>query len=208
VWLGVAQEKSMIGDAAQYQELVTLYSSYGDDELIELGRGMADLTEMAQEALKGELTRRGLKIAVARAPVEMRVLSEDDLADMRTYAESAPAECIFDFEDERAVTAAYYALTAEGIEAIVVSGGARPDKRGPQVVVTPKDAERAAAILSQPSAEKLKAETEEAFAGFHLPKCPACGRAETLLESVDPVNQWRCDHCGHTWLEESVSSVE
>jgi hypothetical protein len=197
----------MIGDAAQYQELVTLYGSYGDDELVELGRGMADLTEMAQEALKGELTRRGLKIMPAGEPVETRVLSEDDLSDMRTYAESAPAQCIFDFEDERSVTAAYYALTAEGIEAIVVSGGARPDRRGPRVVVTPKDAKRAAAILSQPSAEELKLK-EEAFAGFDLPKCPACGGAETLLESVDPVNQWRCDGCGHSWLEESVSSVE
>jgi len=192
----------MIGDAAQYQELVTLYGSYGDDELVALGRGIADLTEMAQEALKGELTRRGLKIAPAGERAEVRILTDDDLRDMRTYAESAPAECIFDFENERAVTAAYYALTAEGIEAIVVSGGARPDKQGPRVVVTPKDAERAAAILSQPSAEELK---EEAFAGFDLPKCPACGGAETLLESVDPVNQWRCDGCGHTWLEESVS---
>jgi hypothetical protein len=198
----------MIGDAEQYRELVTLYGSYGDDELVALGRGMADLTEMAQEALKGELTRRRLKIAPAAEPVETRVLSEDDLSDMRAYAESAPVECIFDFEDERAVTAAYYALTAEGIEAIVVSGGARPDRRGPRVVVTPKDAERAAAILSRPSAEELKADTEEAFAGFDLPRCPACGGAETLLESVDPVNQWRCDHCGHSWLEESVSSVE
>jgi len=198
----------MIGDAAQYRELVTLYGSYGDDELIELGRGMADLTEMAQEVLKGELTRRRLKIAPESEPVETRVLSEDDLRDMRAYAELATAECIFDFEDERAVTAAYYMLSAEGIEAIVVSGGARPDKRGPRVVVTPKDAARAAAILSQPSADELKAETEEAFAGFTLPRCPACGGAETLLESVDPVNQWRCDRCGHSWLEESVSSVE
>jgi ribosomal protein S27AE len=198
----------MIGDAGQYRELVMLYGSYGDDELIEMGRGMADLTDTAQEALKGELTRRGLKVAAAGEPVETRVLNEDDLADMRAYAESAPLECIFDFENERAVTAAYYALTAEGIEAIVVSGGARPDGRGPRVVVTPKDAERAAAILSQPSAEELKVEAEEAFAGFDLPKCPACGGAETLLESADPVNQWRCDQCGHTWLEESVSSVE
>jgi hypothetical protein len=196
----------MIGDAAQYQELVTLYGSYGDEELVGLGRGMADLTEMAQEALKGELTRRGLKIAPAGEAVRARALSEDDLLDMRAYAESAPAECIFDFEDERAVTAAYHALEGEGIEAIVMSGGARPDRRGPRLVVTSKDAERAAAILSRPSAEGLRAETEEAFAGFDLPKCPACGRAETLLESVDPVNQWRCDHCGHTWLEESVSA--
>jgi hypothetical protein len=198
----------MTGDAGQYRELVTLYGSYGDDELIEMGRGMADLTEMAQEALKGELTRRGLKIAPAREAVRARVLSEDDLLDMRAYAESAPAECIFDFEDERAVTAAYYALEGEGIEAIVVSGGTRPDRRGPRVVVAPKDAELAAAILSRPSAEGLKAETEEAFAGFDLPKCPACGGADTLLESVDPVNQWRCDHCGHSWLEESVSAME
>jgi hypothetical protein len=198
----------MIGDAAQYRELVTLYGSYGDEELVALGRGMADLTEMAQEALKGELTRRRLKIAPMAEAVETRLLSEDDLADMRTYAESAPAECIFDFEDERAVTAAYYALEAEGIEAIVLSGGARPDKRGPRVVVSPKDAERAAAILARPSAEERNAETEEAFSGFDLPKCPACGGVETLLESVDPVNQWRCDNCDHTWLEESVSSSE
>ncbi|MCU1253354.1 MAG: hypothetical protein JWQ49_6383 [Edaphobacter sp.] len=197
----------MIGDAPQYQELVTLYGSYGDDELIELGRGIADLTVVAQEALKGELTRRGLKIEPAGEPVEARVRSEEELSEMRTYAATAPVECIFDFQDARAVTAAYYALTGEGVEAIVVSGGARPDRQGPRVVVTPKDAERAAAILSRPSAEELEAVREEAFEGFDLPKCPACGEAETLLESVDPVNQWRCEGCGHTWLEESVSST-
>jgi len=202
----------MIGDAAQYQELMTLYGSYGDGELVELGRGMADLTEMAQEVLKGELARRGLKIATAGEPVKARVLRDEDLSDMRAYAAFAPAECIFEFKDERAASAAYYALTAEGIEAIVVSGGnaaaggsARIDKAGPRVVVTPKDAERAAEILSEPSAEELKAVTEETPEEFDLPRCPACGGAETLLESVDPVNEWRCDDCGHTWLEETVS---
>lgn len=205
----VEREKTMIGDAAQYQELLTLYGSYGDDELIGLGRGMSDLTEMAQEVLKGELARRGLKIASARERVEARVLTDDDLQDMRTYAELAPAECIFDFEDERAASAAYYALTREGIEAIVVSpSGTKFDNRGPRVVVTPKDAERAATILSQPSADELKAETEETPAEFALPRCPACGSEETLLESVDPVNQWCCDDCGHTWLEETVSSIK
>ena len=43
----------MIGDAAQYQELLALYGSYSDDELIGIGRGMADLTEMAQESSRG-----------------------------------------------------------------------------------------------------------------------------------------------------------
>lgn len=196
----------MIGDAAQYNELVTLYGDYSDDELVELGRGIADLTEMAQEVLKGEVARRGLKIAAAGEPVEARVLTEEDLQDMRAYAEVAPAECIFDFEDERSAAAAYYALAAQRIEAIVVSpGGTKADYHGPRVVVTPKDAERATAILSEPSTEKLTAEKEEVPEEFALPHCPSCDGVETLLESVDPVNQWRCDDCGHTWLEESVS---
>ena len=174
---------------------------------------MVDLTEMAQDALKGELTRRGLKIAVARERVETRVLSDGDLSDMRTYAATATDECIFDFEDERSVQAAYYALRSAGIEAIVVSAGAAVSaddstaNRGPRVVVTPKDAERAAAILSQPSTDALNGGPEETPEEFRLPRCPACGGKEALLESVDPVNQWRCDDCGHTWLEESVSSM-
>jgi ribosomal protein L37AE/L43A len=199
----------MIGDAGQHQELVALYSSYSDGELITLGRGMADLTEMAQEALKGELTRRGLKLTPAAKPVEARVMSNEDLADMRTYAESAPDECIFDFQTEEAASAAYYALTREGINAIVVSPkGGKPDNHGPRVVVTPKDAERATSIFSQLSTDKLTEETLEANAAeFEVPRCPACGGEETVLESVDPVNQWRCEDCGHTWLEEPVSAI-
>ena len=196
----------MIGDAAQYNELVTLYGDYSDDELVELGRGIADLTEMAQEVLKGELARRGLKIRPAGESLVARVLTDEDLQDMRVYAEVAPAECIFDFDDERSAAAAYYALAAQRIDAIVVSpGGTKADYHGPRVVVTPKDAERAAAILSEPSTDKLTAEKEEVPEEFAMPHCPSCGGVETLLESVDPVNQWRCDDCGHTWLEESVS---
>lgn len=195
----------MIGDAGQYQELAALYRSYGDEELVALGRGMADLTEMAQEALTSELTRRRLKIDSAGETVT-RVISDEELADMRSYAELAPAECIFDFESERTAAAAYYALAREGVEAIVVSpSNSKPDNRGPRVVVKPNDAERAATILSEPSTDKLIAEPDETPTDFDVPRCPSCGGEETLLESVDPVNKWRCDGCGHTWLEESVS---
>lgn len=197
----------MIGDAAQYQELVTLYNSYSDGELIALGRGMAELTEVAQEALKAELTRRALKLTPTAKPVEARVQTDEELADMRTYAESAPDECIFDFQTEEAASAAYYALIREGVNAIVVSPK-NPKSDRPRVVVTPKDAERAAAIFSQLSTDKLTEETlEETAAEFEVPRCPACGGEETVLESVDPVNLWRCEGCGHTWLEEPVSAM-
>ena len=192
----------MVGDADQYRELMALYATYGDEELVELSRTMDDLTEMAQAILKGEMGRRGLKIAAAAPRAETRVLTDEDLADMRTYAEMAPEECIFDMESEQAASTAYYSLTSAGIDAIVVS------KPGPRVVVKPKDAERAAEILSGLSTDKLTEQVlEETDAEFDLPRCPACGGEETVLESVDPVNQWRCEDCGNTWLEEPVSAI-
>jgi hypothetical protein len=192
----------MVGDADQYRDLMALYGSYGDEELVELSRTMGDLTEMAQDVLKGEMGRRGLKVGAAVRPTETRVLTDGDLADMRAYAELAPDECIFDVESERAASTAYYALMNAGIDSIVVS------KPGPSVVVKPKDAERAAEILSGLSTDKLTEHVmEETDVEFDLPRCPACGGEETVLESVDPVNQWRCEDCGNTWLEEPVSAI-
>jgi rubrerythrin len=198
----------MIGDAAQYRELTELYSSYGDDELIALGRGIADLTETAQEALKGELAKRGLTIS-ASEPEVREALSEDELADLRAYAELAPAECTFEFEEGPGASAAYLALTEAGIDSVVLaSSSANFGLRGPRVVVAPQDAERAAAILSHPLAERFRSEAEQAPEEFDLPRCPACGSEETLLESAEPVNEWRCDDCGKTWLEEIAPSAE
>ena len=197
----------MVGDAEQFRELMELYRSYGDEELVQLSGEMADLTDTAQEALKGELSRRGLKAAVAKEPVEERVLTEEDLADMRTYAELAPAECIFDFDSDRAASAAYYALTNVGIDAIVVSAsGGKFGNRGPRVVVKPNDAKRASEILLQTSTETAEETIQKEWETFKQPRCPKCGSEEIVLESADPVNEWKCEDCGKTWLEETVSA--
>lgn len=197
----------MIADAAQYQELAKLYGTYGDDELVALGRGMADLTETAQEVLKSEIARRGLTVSEAARPEEANRLSEDELANLRAYAALAPPECVFEFKDEHGVSAAYRALMEEGIDAVLLAGdGPGEGQRGPRAVVAPGDAQRAEAILSQPLAERFRGEAaEETPAEFDLPVCPACGGGETLLETVDPVNHWSCDDCGHSWVEDGGS---
>ena len=196
----------MIGDAAQYQELIALYASYGDEELLALARGMSDLTEMAQEALRGEISRRGLEVS-SQDRAEPRMPSEDDLADLRAFAALAPAECVFEYEDGRGASAASLALQEAGIQSIVLQpDGSWADARGPRVVVSPEDAEEAATLLSQPLAERFTREVEEsAPEEFAVPMCPKCGSYETLLDAVDPANQWRCDDCGHDWLEEDLS---
>jgi hypothetical protein len=198
----------MIGDAAQYQELMTLYSSYSDGELVALARGMSDLTEMAQKALRGEISKRGLKASSSPERAEPRVLTEDDLADLRAFATLAPAECVFEYEDGRGAAAASLALQEAGIQSIVLQqDGSRMDVRGPRVVVAPEDAEEAAMLLSQPLAERFTREVEEsAPEEFDVPQCPKCGGNETLLEAVEPVNQWHCDDCGHDWLENNLST--
>jgi hypothetical protein len=200
----------MIGDAAQYQELISLYASYGDEELLALARGMSDLTEMAQEALRGEISKRGLKVSAAPERSEARVLSEDDLADLRAFATLAPAECVFEYEDRQGASAASLALRDAGIESVVLQqDGSRMDVRGPRVVVAPEDAEGAATVLSQPLAERFRREVEEAVPEeFDVPMCPKCGSNETLLEAVEPANQWHCDDCGHDWLEDDASSEQ
>jgi hypothetical protein len=195
----------MIGDAEQYRELTALYSSYGDDELVALGRTIADLTEAAQEALRGELGRRRLTAAPVREEAASRVLSEDDLANLRAYAAMAPAECVFEFEDGYGASAAYLALGEAGVESVVLTQDGAGGLRGPRVVVAPEDAQRATVILSQPLAERFRTEAEVAPEEFDVPACPICGSHETLLDAVDPVNEWRCDDCDHTWLEDAAS---
>lgn len=204
------REKMTMADAAQYRELVALYGTYGDRELIELGRGIVDLTEMAQQALQGELTRRGLKLEEASDPEPARGLTEEELARLRAYAALAPPECVFEFAEEQGASAAYYALVEEGIEAVALGAeGSGVGERGPRVVVGPEDAVRAEAILSRPLAKRFrKEEEEEGPADFELPECPKCGGGETLLETVDPLNHWRCDDCGHSWVEGEMGSVQ
>ena len=198
-------------EAAQFQELVKLYETYGDGELLALGQGMADLTDMAQAALKGELARRGLRISKAAEPERTPILSEDELERLRAYAALAPPECVFEFRDEHGASAAYRALSEHGIEAVVLAvDGSSLEQRGPRVVVSPDDAQQAGHILSQPlAAARYRSEVEEETAAeFDLPACPECGGAETLLEEVDPVNHWRCDECGHAWVEDGGPAVQ
>ncbi|NYF92172.1 hypothetical protein RBB79_21025 [Tunturiibacter empetritectus] len=197
----------MTGDATQYQELITLYASYGDEELVGLARGMSDLTEIAQEALRGEMSRRGLKDSAAPERAEAKVLSEDDLADLRAYAALAPAECVFEYQDGYGAAAASLALKEAGIESTVLTDDGTPmDTRGPRVVVAPEDAQDAAALLSQPLAKRFRKALEEAMPEeFAVPACPKCGSHETVLEAVEPANLWRCDECDHDWHEDDVS---
>jgi hypothetical protein len=197
-------ERRMIGDAAQHEQLARLYGEFGDEELLALGRKITDLTDVAQEVLKREISRRGLSISPETVTAATTVLDEREAAELWKYAGLAPPECVFEFGEGDVASAARMTLAEAGIESVAVPHQeAKYELRGPRLVVAPEDAERAAFILAQPTVEKLKGDAEAMMAEeFHEPVCPACGAEESVLESVEPANRWRCDACGEVWMED------
>lgn len=199
----------MIGEADKYRELVERYRQYGDVELLELAASKDDLTEAAQEVLKGEMSARNLSLPKA-APAKRREIGvaeansdEGESVSLREFAALAPDECVWEFADEEDARAASRALDASQIDSVVLQSGAGVrygDTRPPRLVVRPEDVERAGMILSQPIAAEFRDKSAEVDT-YVEPVCPACGAAEPLLESVDPVNEWSCEACGHTWVD-------
>jgi hypothetical protein len=191
----------LISDAEQYSELVRLYGEYGDDELIALGRRVGDLTETAQEALKGELARRRLIVSpeVKQPVVDLSSRAEGEVS-LFEFAELAPDDCVWEFAEIDDAEAASAALASAGIRNQVISQATRKfDMRGPRVVVAPDDAERAATVLAQPISEEFR--KSEKVGDFEIPTCPGCGAADPLLEEIEPTNKWRCEACDRVWVD-------
>jgi hypothetical protein len=196
----------MIGDAAQYRDLVTLYGTYGDEELIELARGMDDLTAMAQEVLKGELTRRRIPIPSPNTAKLPNTVKESD-SEIDHFVDLAPQDCIWEFAEAEDALAASEALKAANIEnSVILPRSDTLDMRPPRLAVSPEDVEKTEAILSKPIPEEFRilARTRGEFV---VPSCRKCGVPDPVLESIEPANEWRCEVCGYTWTEEIVSSA-
>jgi hypothetical protein len=105
------------------------------------------------------------------------------------------AEC----ESENEAEFLSFVLGDAGIHSGVLKPHGHFDLRYPQVSVAPEDVDRARAVLAGPIRPKLREEFETPIADFEIPKCPKCASPETLLESAEPQNTWRCDDCGHLW---------
>lgn len=195
----------MIGDAEQYERLTRLYGEFGDNELLALGRDMGDLTEIAQEVLRAELSRR--RLAIPSAPVDGASHSESPANPLDRLAYLAPQDCIWEFAETEDALAAGEALRAAGIECDVILPSAERFEMGaPRLAVAPEDVARAQPILSRPIAEEFRilVRTRDQFV---VPSCPGCGAPDPLLESIEPTNQWRCEVCDKVWLENDPEAM-
>ena len=196
------------GDAEQFSGLTKMYGKMSDQELVELARGMEDLIEVAQSALKGELARRRLSRAVEELePADALEEELDGVSLPEGYAFRAPNHCVSEFDDEEDASAAALWLKSEGIESqVILPSSGRYAVRASMLAVAPGDAARMAELLAQPIPEEFR-EMLRNKDEYVVPTCPACGSDEILLEEVEPANKWVCDACGHAWVEDVPNFV-
>jgi hypothetical protein len=194
--------------AQETLRLNNLYAAMSDEELLGLMNDIDDLTDIARDALSAQIAARGIK----SRPLE-RTRSAPGLD--RPGETAAPhgfedlalggitvAEC--ETSDEAGLLS--FVLGEAGIRSVVRATEGKFDMTLPRVRVAPEDAERAAAVLTNPIPDSVRreyAETSYDNASFADQRCPRCNSIDILLQPENPayLNDWLCSNCGYDWQD-------
>jgi hypothetical protein len=214
------------------QRLITFYSGQMDGELEQVATQAFELTDLAKEALKAEIARRGLGVKlVESAPVakELPVMPGDP-PPPEPPAEPLPLDGEFElrnlvtirkFRDLPEALLAKGSLVSAGIEAVLTDENVvRLDwfwsnlMGGIKLNVDPENAEAANAILDQPIPENFDV---VGVGEYEQPRCPKYLSLDVNFQELDPTaylslmiapvpfhrRAWRCRACRAEWEEEA-----
>ena len=218
----------MQDDPVRYwQDLNDNYCRMSDGELLELAANLGDLTEVAQQVLRDEMSKRGLGKPEAAndvpksAPVHLDRPAtvnweparyrdncheeEDDSGLPHEYTwKTLLCEC--NTQDEAVDIA--LVLKQAGIDSWISRPTLTWGLGGPRIQVAADQLDQAQTIMAHyapPTHDKEEEEVPE----FVLPVCPRCGsKDDTMLESADPVNAWLCEACGAQWTDSTEAASE
>ena len=205
------QELKELGD--DYSSLTEMAQQILRDELRK--RNLPDpatASEVAQKTSSGDprtsgnwerlhsLTPDGLRDADSPVDAESDEANEGEGASgYRAYTWKTRLQTFATAED---AWMANEVLKQSGIESWLQVPRSAMDPTVPMIQVAADDLERAAAVLAKPIPEEIRSAANANVEDFELPRCPRCGAEDPLLEATDPVNQWSCEACGHTWKDE------
>jgi hypothetical protein len=189
------------------QRLARLYAGMGPDELRELARSAAALTDLAKQVLRAELSRRKLDIELqdSVAPpseIELRRLVTirqfqmlPDALLAKGILESAGIECFLG--DDVLIRMDWLWSNLLG---------------GVKLRVKPEDIEVATRLLDEEAAPNL----EVAAAGdYDRLACPHCGSLDVSFKDLNAFGNpifaddsgWECLSCGRRWQEREDKSA-
>ena len=208
---------------ADWQRLTRLYAEKSDEELLELADDFGNLTEVAQQVLRDEMKQRKIEEPEERfreqPPIFGRWNQESNPAQNQGTATAEeqiddPGEPheytwkteLCTCESSKQAWQVYETLRRASIESWPQRPGASFGTRSVgsleiRILVAADQLEEARAILSRPIPQEIMNESNMPVEDFVVPRCPKCGTADPLLESVDSSNHWLCENCGAQWTD-------
>jgi hypothetical protein len=205
-----------IDPVEEWRRLTEHYRQMSDVQLQELALDFADLTEMAQQSLRGELGHRGLDLAQSAnrepaAQVNPPMRESAPAADADDADNDAPHEytwktLLCECSDRQHAWQIGEVLRRAGIESWMEGPGiyspyADLDMTSPRILVAADQLNEARLIAERPIPQNVIDESKETPPDFEPPVCPSCRAQDPILEATDPVNTWRCEACGRQWSD-------
>ena len=204
-----------IDPQVERQRLTKLYATMNDLELAEVAGEPTALSEWAFDALRNEMTKRGLDWAGGNAA--LATLRE--AASVKTDESGNVPEVLRVYRDMTDALTDRMVLEGSGIECYLFDENmVRLDwlwsnlLGGVKLVVRKKDVEESERLLGQNVPEKFDL---EGAGQYEQPRCPKCGSMDVSFEGLMKrvagaglflglpltvkMKGWNCNSCGHQW---------
>jgi hypothetical protein len=216
--------------------LAEFYSGQMDGELQQVAGQAYALTEVAREALRAELAKRGLPtelMTLAPIPSAPPVLAGDPTAEPAEEKTPQDGELEFrrmvtirKFRDLPEALLARGSLDSAGIDCTLVDENVvRLDwfwsnlMGGVKLQVGAEDVPAAEEILTQPIPEHF---VVSGIGDYEQPRCPKCGSLDVNFREIDPAaylsmavsvpipfhrSAWRCRSCHVEWEDDAADGA-
>ena len=207
--------------ADEAQRLAEHYSQMYDGELLNLADDSDSLTEIAQQALRNEMKKRGLdqagqSTAPSETPLNLdrpaKVFLEPSLrrrspepvfsaaSEVATHEftwKTPLCEC----DDEAQSWQITEVLRRAGIDSWVDRPSSRFFVKPIAINVAADQLDQAREIIAQPIPQDIVDDSKAEYPEYELPTCPHCGAADPILEDAEDGNSWACEACGGQWKD-------
>ena len=203
---------------AEWLELSERYRQMSDAELVALARQESELTEIAQQALAGEMSRRGLKVLPEERADSARPLRPLDpsydvdvelvsICDVWSLRDALQLQTLL---DRAGIPFFMGPEKATGVDAVTSAFG---DGLSVQVMRVGLPWTRQA-VQNYAPADEPKLKPEEELDEYPV-RCPGCHSTEVIFEGLvaeppggtdkTPEYEWTCDSCGHHWKDDGIA---
>jgi DNA-directed RNA polymerase subunit M/transcription elongation factor TFIIS len=215
----------------EWSRLTDLYSNMSEGELEKLANEAYELTDMARDVLRGEISRRGLRLQLLNEPAPPEAAQPEeppedfdpedlDLVGFGRVYDLADARRTKSILDQAGVPSYFGPDNLENVEELgplFAAADAEAQRRGFQVgiplKVPSKYSQQASKALATAPRESEPQDTLEDEPNY-LAVCPRCHSPEIVFQGVeedgspdpdvDSQWSWSCDACGHKWKDDGV----